>query len=91
MIIFDPADIDTAIETIQQLYPGKKKRGTKPRCKVYIFSPGHYAYDEEFDPVIDKIELCALPEAIYQAYKAVLPKARRKFLEELEQGVQNNE
>jgi hypothetical protein len=34
--------------------------------------------------VIDKIELCALPEAIYRAYKAVLPKAKRKMLEELE-------
>ena len=85
MIIFDPADIDTAIETIEKLYPGKKKRGTKPRCKVYVFSPGHYAYDEEFEPVIDKIELCALPEAIYRAYKAVLPKAKRKFLDEVEQ------
>jgi hypothetical protein len=26
--------------------------------------------------VIDKVELCALPEAIYQAYKSVLPKKK---------------
>lgn len=91
IIIFDPSDIDTSIEIIEKLYPGKphpsRASGSgsgKPRCKVYVFSPGHYAYDEEFELVIDKIELCALPEAIYRAYKAVLPKAKRKFLEELE-------
>lgn len=82
LIIFDPANIDDAIEIIENLYPGKKKRGEKPRCKVYVFAPGHYAYDEEFESIIDKIELCALPEAIYRAYKAVLPKAKRTFLAE---------
>lgn len=44
--------------------------------KVYVFSPGAYAWDDDFAPVIDKVELCALPEAIYQAYKSVLPKKR---------------
>lgn len=51
--------------------------------KVYVFSPGAYAWDDDFAPVIDKVELCALPEAIYQAYKNVLPKkkARRETTE----------
>lgn len=44
--------------------------------KVYVFSPGAYAWDDDFAEVIDKVELCALPEAIYQAYKSVLPKKR---------------
>ena len=103
VIIFDPADIDDAIEIIESLYPEDRalrrplrlRSGDssasglkKPRCKVYVFAPGHYAYDEEFESVIDKIELCALPEAIYRAYKAVLPKVKRKFLDELEQGGQ---
>lgn len=44
--------------------------------KVYVFSPGPYAWDDDFAPVIDKVELCALPEAIYQAYKSVLPKKK---------------
>ena len=83
IIIFDPQAIDEAIDIIQKLYPGKTKRGAKPRCKVYIFAPGHYAYDDEFECVIDKIELCALPEAIYRAYKAVLPKAKTKSLDEI--------
>ena len=45
--------------------------------KVYVFSPGVYAWDDDFAPVLDRVELCALPEAIYQAYKNVLPKKRR--------------
>ena len=44
--------------------------------KVYVFSPGAYAWDDDFAEVIDRVELCALPEAIYQAYKSVLPKKR---------------
>ena len=44
--------------------------------KVYVFSPGAYAWNDDFAEVIDKVELCALPEAIYQAYKSVLPKKR---------------
>ena len=44
--------------------------------KVYVFSPGAYAWDDDFAPVLNRVELCALPEAIYQAYKNVLPKKR---------------
>lgn len=44
--------------------------------KVYVFSPGAYAWDDDFAPVLDRVELCALPEAIYQAYKNVLPKKK---------------
>lgn len=44
--------------------------------KVYVFSPGAYAWDDDFAPVLDRVELCALPEAIYQDYKSVLPKKR---------------
>lgn len=46
------------------------------KIKVYVFSPGAYAWDDDFAPVIDRVELCALPEAIYQAYKSVLPKKK---------------
>lgn len=84
VIIFDPDYIEAALPVIDTLYPGKVKLGSKPRCKVYVFSPGHYAFDDEFEPVQGKIELCALPEAIYRAYKAVLPKAKQRILEELE-------
>lgn len=68
------------LETVE---PGKEK------IKVYVFSPSSYAYDDEFEEIADKVQLCALPDAIYQAYQKVLPKRRPKFLpeamEELEQ------
>lgn len=40
---------------------------------VYVFSPGNYPYEDEFVEVLDKVELCALPAAIYNAYRKVLP------------------
>ena len=43
---------------------------------VYVFSPGSYAFEDDFAEVLDKIELCALPSAIYNAYQKVLPKKR---------------
>lgn len=50
--------------------------------KVYVFSHGSYAYDDEFAEVADRVTLCALPQAIYDAYQKVLPKRKPKFLVE---------
>ena len=52
------------------------------KLKVYIFSPGRYAFDDVFADVLDKVELVALPAAIYDAYKRVLPKRKEKTFEE---------
>ncbi len=77
VVILEPRKIEVAVSMIKKL-PG--------HCKVYVFSPGHYAFDDEFEEVVEKIELCALPEAILQAYNKVLPKAKRKLIAELEKG-----
>ena len=53
----------------------------RAKIKVYVFSPGAYAWDDDFAPVINRVELCALPEAIYQAYKNVLPPKRQQSIE----------
>lgn len=59
------------------------------KIKVYVFSHGSYAYDDEFAKVADRVELCALPQAIYDAYKRVLPKRKPKFLaDELVEGIE---
>lgn len=52
------------------------------KIKVYTFSPSRYAFDDEFLEVADKVELCALPAAIYDAYRRVLPKRKPKYLPE---------
>ena len=41
---------------------------------VYVFSPSEDPWADSFAPVADKVELCALPQAIYNAYRRVLPK-----------------
>ena len=47
------------------------------RIKVYVFSNNSYAYADDFESVADKVEVCALPAAIYDAYKKVLPPRKR--------------
>ena len=54
--------------------------GEGGRLKIYIFSPGRYAFDDNFFEVQDKVQLIALPAAIYDAYQKVLPRRREKIL-----------
>ena len=49
--------------------------------KIYVFSPGRYAFNDNFREVEEKVELVALPAAIYDAYQKVLPKRKEKLLE----------
>ena len=54
----------------------------KMRLKIYVFSPGRYPFTDNFREVEDKVELVALPAAIYDAYQKVLPKRKEKLFEE---------
>ena len=54
----------------------------KMRLKIYVFSPGRYPFTDNFREVKDKVELVALPAAIYDAYQKVLPKRKEKLFEE---------
>lgn len=47
------------------------------RIKVYVFSNNRYAYNDNFEPVSEKVEVCALPAAIYDAYKKVMKPRKR--------------
>ena len=77
LVIYDERAISAIAEILETVEPGKEK------IKVYVFSAGSYAYDDEFEEVADKVQLCALPDAIYQAYQKVLPRRRPKFLPEV--------
>lgn len=74
LIIYDERAIPFIAKVIKTLPERENK------IKVYVFSYGSYAYNDEFEEVADRVELCALPQAIYDAYKKVLPKRRPKFL-----------
>ena len=54
---------------------------------VYVFAGDNYAYNNDFDEVLDKVELCALPDAIYKAYKKFLPSD--KIAEDTESSSEN--
>lgn len=74
MVIYDE-------ETIETLLPLISAIDTHHKIKIYIFAPGQYPFTEEFEDVLDKVELCALPDAIYKAYSNVLPKKKAKSVE----------
>ena len=76
LVLFDDHIIPDAIEFIKS-FEG-------PKIKVYVFSIGSDPYTEDFTEVLDKIELCALPDAIYKAYQNVLPQRKKPAIIELE-------
>ena len=76
LIIYREELIDEIAEEIKTMDFGKM------RLKIYVFSPGRYAFTDNFREVEDKVELVALPAAIYDAYQKVLPKRREKLFDE---------
>ena len=77
LVIYDERFIAAIVELLQTI-----ELDERGKIKVYTFAAGRYAYDDDFIEVADKVELCALPAAIYDAYQHVLPKRRPKFLPE---------
>ena len=76
LIIYHEELIDVIVYEIKKMDFGKS------RLKIYVFSPGRYAFTDNFIEVENKVELVALPAAIYDAYQKVLPKRREKTFEE---------
>lgn len=73
LVVYEERAIPFIADIIKTMPEGEK-------IKVYVFSHGCYAYDDEFADVADRVTLCALPQAIYDAYQKVLPKRQPKFL-----------
>ena len=73
LVVYEERAIPFIADIIKTMPEGEK-------IKVYVFSHGSYAYDDEFADVADRVTLCALPQAIYDAYQKVLPKRKPKFL-----------
>lgn len=88
LVVYDERVIPHVVDWI-----GTQAPSPAASIRIYVFSPGAYAWDDDFAEVIDRVELCALPEAIYQAYKNVLPKkkVRRVMAEGASTDVDKNE
>lgn len=70
LIIYNELAVDAFVRVIAGMEVGG-------RIKVYVFSNNRYAYTDNFEPVADKVEVCALPAAIYDAYQKVLKPRKR--------------
>lgn len=67
LVVYREEAIPFIVKLLQKLPPAGNKIVT------YVFSPNAYAFDEDFGDVAERVELCALPSAIYNAYRHVLP------------------
>lgn len=65
-------------EAIEKLVAEIKRMTLDEPIITYVFSSNNYAMDADFEEVADKVSLCALPAAIYNAYLKVLPKRKAK-------------
>lgn len=74
LIIYDERYVDEIVKLIGTVE-------TESKIKVYVFSPSEDPWEASFESVNDKVELCALPQAIYNTYKRILPKRRQKPIE----------
>lgn len=73
MIIYKEEAVSQLVELIRQTdYEGK--------MRIYVFSPSEDPWEGEFEEVMDKVQLCALPQAIYNAYRRILPKKKDETL-----------
>lgn len=66
LVIYNEQTVQTFVKVIAGL-------DITGKIMVYVFSNNSYAYTDDFEDVLDKVEICALPAAIYNVYKDILP------------------
>jgi len=66
LVIYNEQTVQTFVKVIAGL-------NIVGKIMIYVFSNNSYAYSDDFEDVLDKVELCALPAAIYNVYKDVIP------------------
>ena len=67
-------------EYIEEIVGIIEKMNIKNPMRVYVFSPSEDPATLLFESVEDKVRLTALPAAIYNVYKRILPKKRDKVI-----------
>ena len=69
LVIYREEAIDRLVELIYGM-------DVTDKIKIYVFSPSEDPWEDSFEDVSDKVELCALPAAIYNTYRRILPKKK---------------
>lgn len=86
LVVYNENAIPALVPLMKQVLDSEKKHWESEKLQrpgklmVYVFSPNGYAYDDEFENVADSVELCAIPDAILNAYRRVLPKRKPQLL-----------
>lgn len=70
LVVYEPR----AIEYIAKELRENSTLATR-ECKliIYAYSDGAYAYNDEFEGLEDRVELIAMPDALNQAIRSILP------------------
>ncbi len=69
LVVYREEAIEELVDELRGMQPAT------PVC-VYVFSPSEDPWRGMFEDVMEKVELCPLPQAIYNAYRRILPKRR---------------
>ena len=82
LVVYEPR----AIEFIAKELRDNSTLATKEnKLIIYVYSDGGYAYDDEFEGLLDRVELIAMPDALNKAIRNVLP-APQEDTTEIEEG-----
>lgn len=79
LVIYRAEAIQALVELMKQEFKNAESK-ENGKLMVYVFSPNGYAYDDEFEDVAEYVSLCAMPDAVLNAYRRVLPKKRQAQL-----------
>lgn len=79
LVIYRAEAIQALVELMKLEFKNVESK-ENGKLMVYVFSPNGYAYDDEFEDVADYVSLCAMPDAVQNAYRRVLPKKRQAQL-----------
>lgn len=79
LVIYRTEAIQALVELMKQIFKNSESE-ENAKLMVYVFSPNGYAYDDEFEDVAEYVSLCAMPDAVLNAYRRVLPKKRQAQL-----------
>ena len=79
LVIYRAEAIQALVELMKEEFKNAERK-ENGKLMVYVFSPNGYAYDDEFEDVADYVSLCAMPDAVLNAYRRVLAKKRQAQL-----------
>ena len=79
LVIYRAEAIQALVELMKQEFKNAESK-ENGKLMIYVFSPNGYAYDDEFEDVADYVSLCAMPDAVLNAYRRVLPKKHQAQL-----------